>query len=451
MKPRVLLGVTGCIAAYKACEIVRGLQKAGCDVQVVMTEHACEFVGPVTFRALTGHKVPVTLFDDPADPIHHITLAQNCDLMLVAPCTVNVLAKMAHGIADDLLTSTLLANTAPLVVAPAANVHMYEAAPTQGNMETLRRRGVHIIEGDAGYLACGDEGKGRLADPPVIVAQVLELLREGGFEVGEVASGLVTDTVSGVVAGASEVAQAPEVAASVSFPAAQDEVVKGEGPQAQAGAFALRGKTVLITAGPTVEPIDAVRYVSNYSSGKMGYALAQAAHDEGARVILVSGPVSQKVPAGVQVVGVKTARDMLHAVEQFFSDADIFIAAAAVADVRPAHAASYKLKKGADDASLANISLVENPDVLATVAAHKRADQYVVGFAAETNEVIENARKKLVKKHADMIVANEVGDHKTFGADTNQVWLITRTEEVALPEMPKQDVARAIVQRIATK
>lgn len=465
-RPCVLLGITGCIAAYKACEILRGLQKAGVRVKVVMTEHATHFVDPVTFRALSHEKVAVGLFDDPTDPIHHISLAEECDTFLIAPCTANVMAKVACGIADDLLSTTALACTAPLVIAPAANVHMYEAAPTQQNMAVLRGRGVRFIEGDSGYLACGDVGRGRLADPAVVVRHTLAVLADtlgvdalrlaceqhGELPFAQVMAQLsqaqaeqaaAADAAAGS-AGASPVA-VPN-AAGVAAAQAPVGYPKGNAPST---AGALAGKTVLITAGPTVEPIDSVRYISNYSSGKMGYAIAEAAAAQGARVVLVSGPVALAAPAGVEVVPVKTARDMLAACEKEFSQADAAIFAAAVADLRPANPADRKLKKGRDDAALANVPLTENPDILATLAAGKRPGQYVVGFAAETNDVLMNAHAKLEKKHADMIVANQVGDGVAFGTDDDEVWFVTANDEVLLPLMPKRDVARRIVEVVA--
>ncbi|MBR5259243.1 MAG: bifunctional phosphopantothenoylcysteine decarboxylase/phosphopantothenate--cysteine ligase CoaBC, partial [Eggerthellaceae bacterium] len=333
-QPCVLLGVTGCIAAYKSCEIVRGLQKAGVRVKVVMTEHATEFVGPTTFRALTHEPVAVGLFDNPGDPIHHISLAQECDLFLIAPCTANVAAKIAHGIADDLLTTTALATPAPIVLAPAMNVGMYEAAATQDNFEILRRRGVRFIDSASGYQACGDVGKGRLEEPEIIVERVLEMLEELSS-------------------------------------ADQEEALRD-----------LEGKRVMITAGPTVEPIDAVRYISNHSSGKMGYALAKAAIQRGAQVTLVSGLVSIAEPEGVALVRVGSAREMLSAAEEAFESADISIFAAAVADFRPENAFDYKLKKGSDDQDLRTVVLVENPDILKTLGHVKRDAQVVVGFAA---------------------------------------------------------------------
>ncbi|MEI3548870.1 MAG: bifunctional phosphopantothenoylcysteine decarboxylase/phosphopantothenate synthase [Adlercreutzia sp.] len=454
-RPCILVGVTGCIAAYKAGEIVRGLQKAGVRVKVVMTEHGTHFVDPVTFRALTHEKVAVGLFDDPSDPIRHISLAQECDVFLIAPCTANVMAKVACGIADDLLSTTALATTATLAIAPAANVHMYEAAATQENMATLRRRGVRFIEGDAGYLACGDVGRGRLADPAVIVRETLGLLaervgldalREACEQHGEVPFAAVMEQISAVSSRHPERC-AESASAPIPTDAPQPAAVADGAATMPAGALA--GRTVLVTAGPTVEPIDSVRYISNYSSGKMGYAIAEAAAAAGARVVLVSGPVALAAPAGVEVVPVKTARDMLAAAASVFPAADAAIFAAAVADLRPTNPADRKLKKGRDDAALANVPLTENPDILATLAAGKRPDQYVVGFAAETNDVLMNAHAKLKKKNADMIVANQVGDGLAFGTDNNEVWLVTEGDDVLLPLMSKRAVAERLVEVVA--
>lgn len=392
----VLIGVTGCIAAYKACEILRALQKANVRVKVVMTEHATHFVDPLTFRALTHEPVAIGLFDDPQDPIHHISLAQEADLFLIAPCTANVMAKIAHGIADDLLTTTALATTAPLVIAPAANVNMYENPATQANMDVLRSRGVTFLEGEAGYLACGDVGRGRLADPAYIANSVLALLNEK---------------------------------------AAQPNLEQD-----------LLGTRIMITAGPTVEPIDPVRYLSNRSSGKFGYAIAQAALERGAHVTLVSGPVALPAPEGAEMVYVETAQEMLAAAERAFRTSDIGIFAAAVADVRPAVQADSKLKKGTNDAELANIALTENPDILSTLG-HAKTDQIVVGFAAETNNVLENAYKKLTKKAADMIVANEVGATKAFGKDENEIWLVTEEETQHIDPKPKTELAHDILDK----
>ena len=386
----VLVGVTGCVAVYKACEIVRGLQKAGVRVKVVMTQHATEFVGPTTFRALTREPVALGLFDNPTDPIHHISLAQEADAFVIAPCTANVIAKIANGLADDLLTTTALATTAPLIIAPAMNVNMYENAATRYNMGKLHSRGIRFVDAGDGYLACGDVGRGRLADPAHIVAAVLEEL------------GIKRD---------------------------------------------LAGRRVMITAGPTIEPIDPVRYITNHSSGKTGYALAQAAARRGATVTLVSGPVSLAAPEGVQVVAVKTAQDMFEAAREVFASSDIGIFSAAVADMRPKAISECKLKKGAPDANLRTIELVENPDILATLASAKSEQQVVVGFAAETHDVVANAQKKLTTKHADLMVGNEVGEGKAFGTDDNEVYNIMDDETYALPRMSKERLADEILNK----
>ena len=385
----VLLGVTGCIAAYKSCEIVRALQKAGVRVKVVMTEHATEFVGPTTFRALTHEKVAVGLFDDPEDPIHHVSLAQEADAFLIAPCTANVIAKIANGIADDLLTTTALATTAPLIIAPAMNVNMYDNGATRYNIGKLHIRGARIVEAGDGYLACGDVGKGRLADIEDIVSATLDEL------------GVRRD---------------------------------------------LDGRRVMVTAGPTVEPIDPVRYISNRSSGKTGYAIARAAALRGADVTLVSGPVSLPAPEGVRVVQVRTAHEMLEAAEEAFRDADIAVFAAAVADMRPRAVSDRKLKKGRDGDELGAIELVENPDILATLAARKDR-QVVVGFAAETNDVVPNAEAKLAAKRADFVVANQVGEGMAFGTDDNAVWFVDAEEVEELPRMPKSRLADEILDK----
>ena len=402
MKKTVLLGVTGCVAAYKACEVVRGLQKAGLRVKVVMTKNATEFINPGQFRALTREPVAVGTFDDaPGDPIHHISLSKEADVFLIAPCTANVLGKIANGIADDLLTTTAMATTAPIVLAPAMNVNMYENEATQHNLMILAERGVRIVDADSGYLACGDVGKGRLAEPADIVKTVLDVLE-----------------------------------------------VKRD----------MRGKRVVVTAGPTVEPIDAVRYISNPSSGKMGFALAEAAADRGADVVplaeaaadrgadvvLVTGPVNLDDPDDVDVIRVKTAQEMFDAVDGVFADSDIAVFSAAVSDFRPEQVVDRKLKKGSDDDALTTIKLVENPDILATMGEKKHADQYVIGFAAETENVVENARKKLETKHADMIVGNPVGESKGFGADDNEAVLVTKDGESHLESMSKRALADRI-------
>lgn len=385
----VLLGVTGCIAAYKSCEIVRGLQKAGVRVKVVMTENATQFVGPVTFRALTHEEVAIDQFDEASDPIHHISLAQEADVFLIAPCTANVMAKLANGIADDLLTTTALATTAPIIIAPAMNVNMYDNPATRNNMGVLSAYGARFIEADEGYLACGDVGRGRLADVDRIVNDTLGVL------------GLHGD---------------------------------------------MKGINMMITAGPTIEPIDPVRYITNFSSGKTGYALATAAAARGANVTIVSGPVAIDAPQGISVVHVQTAREMYDASCEMFPDCDIAIFAAAVADVRPKNVASEKLKKGLDSDSLKAIEMAENPDILYNLG-HSKQGQVVIGFAAETQDVVENARKKLEAKNADMIIANQVGRCKAFGTEGNEIWMITQTGEEHVPYMLKPELANVILDR----
>lgn len=395
MKKTVLIGVTGCVAIYKACDIIRGLQKAGVRCKVVMTESATHFVNPLLFRSLTREPVAVGLFDDkPGDPIHHISLAKEADVFLIAPCTANVMAKMANGIADDLLTTTALATQAKIVIAPAMNVNMYEHVATQENMAELKSRGVTFVDSDSGYLACGDVGKGRLADPNTIVAKTLEVLgAKRDFE----------------------------------------------------------DKNVLVTAGPTVEPIDPVRYISNPSSGKMGLAIAEAAAERGANVTVVSGPVNLEVPDGVTIVKARTALDMLSSVDDHFDESDISIFTAAVSDYRPANPSDRKLKKGEDDSALSSIELVKNPDILATMAAKKRGDQLVVGFAAETEDVERNARDKMARKGADMMVANLVGEGTAFGADENAVTIVTEDGSIKLESMPKRELADRILDVITSR
>lgn len=386
---KVALFVTGGIASYKACEILRGLQKNGCDVRVAITEAATEFVGPKTFEALTAHEVYIDVFES-SSPIPHIELAEWADIALVAPATANVMAKMAYGIADDMVSTALLACSCPIIVAPAMNVHMWENPATQQNAETLESRGVFLVGPATGRLACGDTGTGKLAEVDQIVSATLARLR-----------------------------------------ASSD----------------LAGKHVVITAGPTHEAIDPVRYLSNASSGKMGYAVAEAAAAHGARVTLVSGPVALPAPTGVAVVHVTSAQEMLDATVDAFATADAAILAAAVADYRPAVQADHKLKKGKED--LSSIELVENPDILATISKD-RGDRIVIGFAAETNDVIDNAKKKLARKGCDLIVANDVTRaDSTFGSDTDSVTLVGVHSETEYPCMPKAEVANVIVSELA--
>lgn len=397
----VLLGVTGGVSIYKSCEVIRGLQKQGIRVKVVMTEHATHFIDPSLFRSLTREPVGLGLFDNPGDPIHHISLAKEADVFCIAPCTANVIGKIAHGIADDLLTTTVMACASPLIVAPAMNVNMYESAANQANLATLAARGVKIVEAADGYLACGDTGKGKLAPVEDIVSAIMTVLEDG-----------------------------------------QKEIPLFERD--------LQGKRVLITAGPTREPIDPVRYISNPSTGKMGFAIAAAAQERGADVVLISGPVELANPEGVEVHRVQTALEMMQASAAFFPQCDIAIFTAAVSDMRPAHVSDRKLKKGRDDAQLANIELTQNPDILKTLA-HQKGDQVVIGFAAETDDVISNATKKLNEKGADMIVANNVSEGKGFGADDDCASFIFKADGAdaveSLPVMTKRALADEILSK----
>lgn len=399
-----LVCVTGCIAAYKSCEIVRLLQKAGVRVKVLMSEHATHFVGPTTFRALTHETVAVGLFDDPQDPIHHISLAQEPDVVLVAPATANVMAKMAHGIADDLLSTTLLATNRPIVIAPAMNTGMWEAAATQENLSTLIVRGCEIVQPACGRLACGDVGSGKLASVEDIAQRTLEVL---GRTIAGDASGNLAQECAGL----------------------------------------LQGKHVVVTAGGTQEAIDPVRYIGNRSSGKFGYAIASAALAMGARVVLVSGPTNLPCPDGVHRIDVVSADDMFQAVDAAFDGADILVCAAAVADYTPVRKADHKLKKANE--RLDCIELVETRDILASMSARK-GDRVVVGFAAETDNLIEYASSKLASKGCDAIVANDVSRHdSTFGSDTDKVTWITADGAEELPCMPKNEAAFEILRRAA--
>lgn len=393
-KPTVLLGVTGCIAAYKACEILRGLQKADVDVSVVMTERGAEFVGPLTFQALSGSDVAMGPIACPGDPIRHITLAKGCDAFLIAPATADILAKIAHGIADDLLSTTALVAWDKLLIAPAMNASMYEAPATQANLKLLEERGVEIIEPERGHLVCGDVGPGKLADVDDIVERTLARLQRG----------------------------------------------KRTSPKQD-----LTGMCVLVTAGPTREAIDAVRYISNPSTGKMGYAVAQAAEARGADVTLISGPVDLDAPRGVHLISVTSAEEMLEACNGPFDRADIAVFTAAVSDMRPVHAFSRKLKKGMDDDALSMIQLEENPDILALCAKRRQKGQYVIGFAAETDDVESNAKSKLEAKGADLIVANDVSDGKGFGREREEVLFVSKAATEAFPEMDKAAIAEAIL------
>ena len=390
---KVALGVSGGIAAYKAAEIVRLLQDREIRVQVIMTQAAQEFVRPLTFAALSGEKVITGMFEaGNAEPnidsaVEHIAVAQSIDALVVAPATSDILAKFAQGIASDFLTTLYLATTAPVIVAPAMNVNMWNHPATRANLEILRKRGVKIVEPDSGYLACGMIGPGRLAANESIVAAVMQALG-----------------------------------------ASQD----------------LAGETVMITAGPTREKIDPVRYITNRSSGRMGYALAEAALRRGARVLLVTGPTSIVPPAAAEITRVETADQMRDAVLQLFSQATIVIKTAAVSDYRPKTAAGQKLKRTGP----MSLELEPTADILAELSA-KKTTQLIIGFAAETENVLENARKKLAKKSLDAIVVNDVSREGVgFDSDRNAVTILTHDEVLEVPETTKWEVAQRVLDQI---
>ena len=386
---KIVLGVTGGIAVYKAVDLVSRLRKQGCEVRVVMTEHAQQFVTPLTFKEISGNQVAVSMWSSNQEfNVEHIALANWADAFVVAPATANIIAKMAYGLADDLLSTTLLAAQAPIVVCPAMNTGMYENVATQENIAKLQGRGVTVMPPAVGKLACGTSGAGRLPEPQEIV----EFL-------------------------------------SAFF-------AKREGD--------LCGLKVLVTAAGTREPIDPVRFVGNRSSGKMGYAVAQMAAERGAEVLLVSGPSALAIPANVKAIKVETTNEMLEACLEAYEAADIVIKAAAVADYRPRDVADQKIKKKTDDAL--TVVMDKNPDILKTLGAQK-THQVLVGFAAETQNLLENARDKVVKKNLDMIVANDVtAAGAGFNADTNIVKFLFANGEVrSLEQMPKVDVANCIL------
>ncbi len=391
---KIVLGVSGGIAAYKAAEIVRLLQDRGIRVQVVMTRAAQEFVRPLTFAALSGEKVITDLFaagsEEPNidSAVEHIAVAQSMDLLLVAPATADVLAKFSQGLATDFLSTLYLATRAPVVVAPAMNVNMWEHPATQANLNTLRKRGVRVVEPGSGYLACGMTGPGRLADNEAIVAAVMEAL------------------------GASR---------------------------------ELSGETVLITAGPTREKIDPVRYLTNRSSGRMGYALAEAALRRGARVLLVSGPTSLTPPGEAEVTKVESAEEMREAVVRLLAQATIVIKTAAVSDYRPRGAAPQKIKRSGP----LTLELEPTPDILAEVARQK-GSRLVVGFAAETHNALENARRKLSAKGLGAIVVNDVSQEGIgFDSDRNAVTIITEDDVIEVPETTKLEVAQRVLDQVS--
>jgi phosphopantothenoylcysteine decarboxylase / phosphopantothenate---cysteine ligase len=385
---RIILGIGGGIAAYKSAELARLLMQQGHEVQAVMTQAAQEFVRPLTFAALTGRKVLTDLFAIES-AIEHISVAQENDVLAVAPATADLIAKMAHGLADDFLTTLYLAFTGPVVIAPAMNVNMWQHPATQANLEILRRRGHRIVEPDSGYLACGMTGPGRLADPEAIAAAIVS-----------------------------------------EIPRLRD----------------LDGEHVLLTAGPTQEPLDPVRYITNRSSGKMGYALAEAAAARGAHVVLVSGPVHLAPPRGVEVIQVHTAAEMREKVMENLAPASIVIKAAAVADFHLSKVPDQKVKKTAARISL---EMDPTPDILAELG-RKKGDRLLIGFAAETQNLVQEARRKLESKNCDMVVANLVsGADSGFESDQNEVTLVTRTgETIPLPRASKREIADRILDQL---
>ncbi|MYM63723.1 bifunctional phosphopantothenoylcysteine decarboxylase/phosphopantothenate--cysteine ligase CoaBC [Pseudomaricurvus sp. HS19] len=384
----ILLGVTGGIAAYKSAELVRRLQDQGASVRVVMTPAAQEFITPLTLQALSGNPVHTTLLDPEAEMgMGHIELARWADLLLVAPASADFMARLAQGLGNDLLTTLCLATAAPICLAPAMNQGMWHSPATQENLQTLRSRGITLFGPAAGAQACGDVGPGRMLEP------------------GELADLTAQQFSSGLLA----------------------------------------GKKVVITAGPTREPIDPVRYISNHSSGKMGYAIAQAAVEAGARVTLISGPTRLPAPDDCRRIDVETAEEMLAASLAELEGCDLFIASAAVADFRPAQLAGQKIKKGSSDTM--TLELVKNPDIVSTVASHAQRPAVVVGFAAETQDVVRYARDKLQRKNLDLVIANDVSRADIgFNSDDNAVTLVWRDREESLAQRSKAQLARDLIQ-----
>ena len=391
----ILLGITGGIAAYKCPDLVRHLKKAGAQVRVVLTESASHFVAPMTLQAVSGNAVSKELFDPTAElSMSHIELAKWADLVLIAPATANIIAKMANGIADDLLSTMCLATPAKIVIAPAMNQQMYKAAATQQNLATLESRNTLVLGPDEGFQACGDIGPGRMVEPKTIV-----------------------ENINNYFLANSELA----------------------------------GTTITITAGPTIEELDPVRYISNYSSGKMGFAIAKAAAEMGATVNLISGPVNLTTPNNVNRINVKSAKQMYDEALVLAEKSAIFISCAAVADYRAETIAKNKIKK-TDDSNELVIKLVKNPDIVASIAGLKEHRPFVVGFAAETNDVKTYALKKLTTKNLDLICANDVSDHNIgFNSDQNALTLYWQNGEQTLPLSSKQQLARELLQAVITR
>ena len=386
---RIILGVTGCIGAYKSAVILRLLQREGFEILPVMTRSAQQFITPLTLEKLSGNKVVSDLFSDHTVEIEHIALARSSDLLLVAPATANILAKFAQGIADDFLSTLYLSTTTPVVIAPAMNIEMWHHTATRANLRVLQERGVVIVQPGSGYLACGEEGEGRLAEPELVFEAVLNALKREK---------------------------------------------------------SLLGKKILVTAGPTIEDIDPVRFLSNRSSGKMGYAIAREAQVRGAQVVLVSGPTQCEAPKGVKLIPIRSAAEMAEAVFRHFTDSDVVVMAAAVSDFTPASMSSEKIKKREGKPV---IRLEKTTDILEAMKG-KKGGQFLVGFAAESGEVRDNALRKLREKDLDLIVGNDISqDDQGFQSDFNQVILIDREgEEEEIPKLPKADLAHILWDRI---
>ena len=385
----VVLGVTGGIAAYKSAELCSRLKKLHADVRVVMTENATRFIAPLTFESLSGNQVHVSTFEKEWE-IEHIALAKAADLFVIAPCTANVIGKLACGIADDLLTTTTMAATCPVLIAPAMNANMYRSAANTENLATLKRRGFLFVGPETGFLACGDEDIGRMSEPVAIVEEAVRILC----------------------------------------------------PKRD-----LSGVRVLVTAGPTREAIDPVRFLSNRSTGKMGYAIAEAAQKRGAQVTLVSGPTSLSAPAGVERVNIQTTQELYDEVTRRAREADVVIQAAAPADFRPARTAEQKIKKTDGGMTLA---LESTPDIARQLGRDKREGQILVAFAAETERLVENARGKLERKNADLVVANDVTEPGAgFAVSTNRVTIVSREGEKSYPQMSKLEVADVILDHVS--
>ncbi len=389
----VVLGVTGSIAAYKAASLASMLVKSGADVHVIMTSHAVNFINPVTFETLTGHKCMIDTFDRNFEfKVGHVSIAKKADIFIIAPATANTIAKVAHGLADDMLTTTFLAAKCPKIISPAMNTAMLENPVTQDNLALCRKYGIKIIDSASGYLACGDTGKGKMPEPEDLFAQIeLEIARKKD----------------------------------------------------------LSSKKILITAGPTQESLDPVRYLTNHSSGKMGFALAKVAAERGADVTLVTGQVNLKTPAGVKRIDIISAMDMFNAVKENFENADIIVKAAAVADYRPSHVSDQKIKKADGDLK---IELERTDDILAWIGKNKRKSQFVCGFSMETQNMLENSRKKLEKKQIDMICANNLKVKGAgFAGDTNVITVITKDSCKELPLLSKEEAASQIFDEILGK